>query len=118
MQRRFAVREGDALVSGSVDRLVIWQSADGQVLAADVIDFKTDRAGDAGQLDERVEIYRPQMLAYRRAVERAYWLEPEQVASRLVFLQPGVIRPARKARFAGDRGKYSPEGEPSQRPVG
>ena len=74
-ERRFAVREGDVLVSGSLDRLVTWQAADGRVLAADVIDFKTDRASDESQLDERVEFYRPQVLAYRRAVERLYGLD-------------------------------------------
>ena len=92
-ERRFAVREGDVLVSGSLDRLVTWQSPGGQVLAADVIDFKTDRASDAGQLDERVELYRPQVLAYRRAVERLYGLTAERVVSRLVFVEPGVVRP-------------------------
>jgi len=91
-ERRFAVREGDVLISGSLDRLVTWQSPDGRVLAADVIDFKTDRATDAGQLDERVEFYRPQVDAYRRAVERLYGLKPGQVVSRLVFLQPGMVR--------------------------
>ncbi len=91
-ERRFAVREENVLINGSLDRLVTWQSADGRVLAADVIDFKTDRAGDAGQLDERVEYYRPQLMAYRRAVERLYGLEPEAVVGRLVFLEPGVVR--------------------------
>jgi ATP-dependent exoDNAse (exonuclease V) beta subunit len=94
-ERRFAVREGDVLINGSLDRLVTWQSPDGRVLAADVIDFKTDRATDVGQLDERVEFYRPQVDAYRRAVERLYGLEPEQVVGRLVFLQPGVVRTVR-----------------------
>ncbi len=87
------MREGEVLLSGSLDRLVTWQSPDGQVLAADVIDFKTDRAGSAGELDERVEFYRPQVLAYRRAVERLYGLTADHVVSRLVFLQPGVVRP-------------------------
>jgi ATP-dependent exoDNAse (exonuclease V) beta subunit len=91
-ERRFAVREADVLVSGSLDRLVTWQAPDGRVLAADVIDFKTDRGTDAGQIDERVEFYRPQVLAYRRAVERLYGLEPEAVVGRLVFLEPGVVR--------------------------
>ena len=46
-ERPFAVLEGDVLVNGSLDRLVTWQSQDGQVLAADLIDFKTDRASGA-----------------------------------------------------------------------
>ena len=81
-ERRFAVREGDVLVSGSLDRLVTWQAADGQVLAADVIDFKTDRAGKgrgrASQLDERVEFYRPQMMAYRRALSGSMASRPRR----------------------------------------
>jgi ATP-dependent helicase/nuclease subunit A len=91
-ERRFAQREADALVSGSLDRLVTWQTVDGKVLAADVIDFKTDRAVDDGRLQQRVEFYRPQVMAYRRAVERLFGLESEAVVGRLMFLEAGQVR--------------------------
>jgi len=91
-ERRFAVRDAGGLLSGSIDRLVLL-TRDQRVLAADVIDFKTDRVAGAAELDEKVEFYRPQIAAYCLAAARLYRLEPEQVAARLVFVETGAVRP-------------------------
>ena len=91
-ERRFALVEENVLVNGSLDRVVLWQTAEGKTLAADLIDFKTDRAGDETRLAERVEFYRPQIAAYRRAIERLHRLEPAAVVGRLVFLDGGHVR--------------------------
>ncbi len=91
-ERRFAVRDAGGLLSGSIDRLVLLVRG-GRVLAADVLDFKTDRLSGPDELDGRVQFYRPQIAAYRRAVGQLYQLDPEQIASRLVFVDAGVVRP-------------------------
>jgi ATP-dependent helicase/nuclease subunit A len=91
-ERRFAVRAAEGLISGSIDRLVLLVR-EGQVLAADVIDFKTDRVAGTAAVDDKVEFYRPQIAAYRAAVAGLYRLEPEQVAARLVFVENGDVRP-------------------------
>jgi len=86
-EHRFAVRQDDELLSGSIDRLVLVR--DGQrVQAAEILDYKTDSvpAGDDGALAKRVAFYRPQMLAYRSAISRAYQLEPANITLRLLFL--------------------------------
>jgi ATP-dependent exoDNAse (exonuclease V) beta subunit len=92
-ERPFALRMGDELMTGSVDRLVLVRSTRG-VLGAEIVDFKTDDVpGDAsGPLADRVETYRPQLEAYRRAVARQFGVSEETVDARLVFLQPGVVR--------------------------
>ena len=90
-ERRFALVEDNLLVNGSLDRLVTWQTADGQVLAADLIDFKTDRSADEAQLAERIEFYRPQIAAYRRTAGRLLDLPPEAIVGRLVFLHAGAV---------------------------
>jgi ATP-dependent exoDNAse (exonuclease V) beta subunit len=90
----FAVRDGDAILSGKIDRLVVLYEGN-HPLGADVLDFKTDAIppGDAAALDARVAWYRPQLAAYRRAACRLARLEPEHVSARLVFTEPGIVVP-------------------------
>jgi ATP-dependent exoDNAse (exonuclease V) beta subunit len=90
----FAIRDGDAILSGKIDRLVVLYDA-ARPLGADILDFKTDAIlpGDAAALDARVAWYRPQLAAYRRAACRLAGLEPERVSARLVFTEPGIVVP-------------------------
>ncbi len=87
----FAWREGVSLVSGVIDRLVLWQEGD-RVVAAELLDFKTDAVPDSGPvLDARIATYRPQLESYRRAVSRLFAIDASCVAARLVFVNPGVV---------------------------
>ncbi len=88
-ERPFAVRDGEHLMQGTFDRLVVVER-NGKPVAADVIDFKTDR--DVDRLDELVEHYRPQLEAYRRAAARLCHLDEANVTARLVFLDAGRVR--------------------------
>jgi ATP-dependent helicase/nuclease subunit A len=102
----FAVRWDDAIVQGFVDRLLLFYRADkvsgdqvcvDSVVAADILDFKTDaiEPGSASEqataVAQRVEYYRPQLEAYRRAVAEVYRLDPRKITARLLFVEPGVI---------------------------
>lgn len=91
-ERRFLVPEGSKLWTGSLDRIV-WLSAGGRIVAADVLDFKTDaiEPADAATLRERTDYYRPQLTAYRQAVARMAALPEERIAARLVFTIPKRI---------------------------
>jgi ATP-dependent helicase/nuclease subunit A len=91
-ERRFLVRDGETFLSGSVDRIV-WLSDEGRIIAADLIDFKTDKVepGNESAFAERTEFYRPQLDAYRRAVSRLADLPAEHVAARLVFTFAGRV---------------------------
>ena len=88
----FLVREGSQILSGQIDRLVLWYDGD-RLVAADVIDFKTDRvaADNPVALADRVEHYRPQLAAYCRALTRLYRLAADHVSARLVFVEPGIV---------------------------
>jgi ATP-dependent exoDNAse (exonuclease V) beta subunit len=89
----FLLREEGALVEGIIDRLVLVRR-EGRVVAAEVVDYKTDRIapGDDEALRESVALYAPQLRAYRRAVAHLYGIEPDAVRLRLVYLVPGVVR--------------------------
>ena len=91
-ERKFAVLDGDELLRGAIDRLVLTRSGD-RVVAADIIDFKTDTLppGDKSALADRVEFYRPQLAAYRRAVAKMWALEERAITTRLVFLATGSV---------------------------
>jgi ATP-dependent exoDNAse (exonuclease V) beta subunit len=89
----FLVREGNQILSGQIDRLVLWYDGD-RLVAADVIDFKTDRlaADNPVALADRIEHYRPQLAAYCSALTRLYRLAADQVSARLVFVEPGLVQ--------------------------
>jgi ATP-dependent exoDNAse (exonuclease V) beta subunit len=91
-ERRFSVVDGDKIWDGSLDRIV-WLGDGERIVAADVIDFKTDaiEQGDAKALKERTEHYRPQVEAYRRVVARMAGLAEDRIAARLVFTFAGKI---------------------------
>ncbi|HSG47174.1 MAG TPA: PD-(D/E)XK nuclease family protein, partial [Longimicrobiales bacterium] len=86
----FYRREGDALVEGIIDRLVLVRE-EGRVVAAHVLDYKTDAVAptDEVRLRERTELYAPQLLAYRAAVAASYRIPPEAVRLTLLFLEAG-----------------------------
>ena len=89
----FVRRVGDEIQEGFIDRLVLLER-DGRVVAAEILDFKTDRveAGDETTLRERTEHYRPQIEEYCRVVVGIYGLAERDVRGTLVFLAAGVVR--------------------------
>jgi len=88
-----AVRLEGELLTGSIDRLVLIRRGE-QVLAADIIDYKTDVISPEG-LDshERTAHYRRQLQAYADAVSTIYELAPERIATRLLFVESDQIVP-------------------------
>jgi ATP-dependent helicase/nuclease subunit A len=86
----FLRRDGDVLLEGIIDRLVTLRR-DGRVVAAHVVDYKTDAVAPGHGLEERAAHYRPQVDAYRDAVAAMYRIPREQVSACLVFLEPGVV---------------------------
>lgn len=93
-ERAFVLREEDTILSGSIDRLVALYDGD-RAVGADVIDFKTDvlAADDSAAIAARVEYYRLQLAAYRRAAARLLGLDPGRVSARIVFTQLGIVAP-------------------------
>jgi ATP-dependent helicase/nuclease subunit A len=90
-ESRFLHLENGTLMEGSIDRLVLLRDGD-RVVAAEVLDFKTDRfGGDEALINARVEHYRPQLLAYARAVKAIHRLPAEAVRTRLVLLDAGLV---------------------------
>ncbi|QDT54883.1 ATP-dependent helicase/nuclease subunit A [Caulifigura coniformis] len=81
-ESRFTMLVEGRCVSGSIDRLVLYRRG-GKVVAADVIDFKTDLAGEATPLRPA---YREQVRQYASSVARTYGLDASVVRSRLVWL--------------------------------
>ncbi len=91
-ERRFSVIDSGQLISGVIDRLVLIRRA-GQVVAADIIDFKTDtlRGDEATGVPGKVAVYRDQMRSYARAISQMYRLSPGQISTRLVLLSTGDV---------------------------
>ncbi len=86
----FACRFDRTLISGIIDRLVLWSSGN-KVVAAEILDFKTDAVDDQPSLSARVETYQPQLDSYRQAVAQLFHLAASDVMATLIFVQPGEI---------------------------
>lgn len=89
-EQRFAVRDKQQLLTGVIDRLVLIYAA-GDLLSADIVDFKTDHLfpGDTEQLHKRQAFYEPQLESYRRAVQRMFSLPADRTTARLLFTFSG-----------------------------
>ncbi len=91
-EQRIAYRDQGQPVTGSIDRLVL--AYDGiSIVAADVLDWKSDRLATANRTQRREQIasYEPQLIAYRQAVHSMFGLTDDRIRTRLVFLRAGAV---------------------------
>jgi len=84
-ERRFAIGRGQAIVEGVMDRMVQLNGPDG-VVAADIVDFKSEEVTSSAAIAGAVERYRPQLEAYREAASLMFQLPAERISIRLAFL--------------------------------
>jgi len=93
-ERPFAVRDGERLLVGSIDRLVtVWDRE--RLIAAEILDFKTDAIAHHDQyaLSEKVRFYTPQLQAYCQAVQKLTASGLPQTSAKLVLLEAGLVIP-------------------------
>ncbi len=91
-ERRLNVIDAGRTISGSIDRLVLIRR-NGQVVAADIIDYKTDAliGEEEAAVQDKVAAYRDQLRSYARAVALMYKLPSERISTRLVMLATGRV---------------------------
>ncbi len=88
----FVRRIGDEIQEGFIDRVVLTHR-NGQVLRAEVLDFKTDNIDTTNQdiFFDYTERYRPQITAYCKVIKEQYGLAEGNVSGKLVFLRSGTV---------------------------
>jgi ATP-dependent exoDNAse (exonuclease V) beta subunit len=86
-ERRFSIVEEGRHFSGTIDRLVL-RKEQGRVVAAEIVDFKTDAAGAKSS---RRTYYQEQLRLYAKAVGRAHGLPVDRIRCRLAWLMDGVV---------------------------
>ena len=84
-ERRFVITDKRELMRGSFDRVAVYRDAQGRPTRAVLTDFKTDRPGPGGTA-ELTDHYRPQVLAYGRALRRMLNLPADAVQMQLWFI--------------------------------
>ncbi|MEZ6057420.1 MAG: UvrD-helicase domain-containing protein [Planctomycetaceae bacterium] len=91
-ERQLRVRDGNQIIGGIMDRLVLLRR-DGKVVAADILDFKTDglESGRVDFTEERWGGYGEQLRLYARAVALQYGLELGSLSARLLVLATGQV---------------------------
>ncbi len=92
------VREGSAgleIVSGRFDRVVIACDAAGRPVQATVVDYKSNRVADAGQVEAVAAGYVGQMRDYAAAAAHLLELPAESVRAVLLFTRLAIVRPVR-----------------------
>ena len=77
-------------VSGRFDRVNLHLDASGKCIAADVVDFKSDKV-DSANASLRAENYRSQLEVYRRAAERILQLQSGKVRVFILFTAIGQV---------------------------
>jgi ATP-dependent exoDNAse (exonuclease V) beta subunit len=85
MERSFAYQKEGKMVQGIFDRVVLSLSASDEIMAAEIIDFKTDRPGKDVGLDQLVDRYRGQLESYRSALVRLTGLPENKIRMTLLF---------------------------------
>ncbi len=86
----FALKQKELVFTGSIDRLVLSYQGE-QLIAAEVLDYKTDTIKDISDLKKKSEDYSEQLAIYKEAVAKIHALKPEQVTAKLVFLGNGEV---------------------------
>ena len=93
-ERPFSARRGETLWRGVIDRLTLLYDGD-KVVAADVVDYKTNqfhvedhrRADDPTLVpQETLDEYRRQLAYYGKVVQEQYQLPEDRVSLRLAFV--------------------------------
>jgi ATP-dependent helicase/nuclease subunit A len=86
-ERPIAVVLDGTLVQGFIDRLVIAKTND-RPIAAEIIDYKSDHISgmDERQVQQRIEHYRPQLTAYRKAIASSTGIPIKRIVARLLFV--------------------------------
>ena len=87
-ERKFIVWVEHKIMHGSVDRLVVQRDASGSVMEVEVFDYKSDVADDVNRL---VDVYRPQLEAYRKGMAALFNIGIERVKATFVFVSLGKI---------------------------
>ncbi len=90
IEKPFAVRDGDHLLQGRFDRVVIEQH-EGGTTGARLIDFKTDAAHNDFDLARLTDKYKPQIMAYRRALSLILAVPESRITAALLFVPGGKI---------------------------
>ena len=91
-ERTFALLHENELVLGSIDRLVLLMQ-NGRPVAADIIDFKTDRfAGERSRwIEARRLHYGPQLEEYRFAVSQCFGVPIPHIGTRLLLIEADAV---------------------------
>jgi ATP-dependent helicase/nuclease subunit A len=92
-EQPFEIMLDGSWVSGVFDRVVLHQDAEGRLVRAGIIDFKTNRVDDPARLDELAAHYRDQMDTYRAAACRLLDLPAARIGLTLVFTDAGRVVP-------------------------
>lgn len=89
LEQPFVVLLKDGYCRGQFDRVVVLYDGP-QPVAADIIDFKTDKIS-AEDVPTRAAFYHSQLELYRDAAAEWLHIPPGQVSARLLFVEPGVL---------------------------
>ena len=89
-ERPFVVMVDGQVMQGQFDRVVLVRDA-GQLVRADLVDYKTDAVDTPQKAQTRADHYRPQIRAYRQAIELLTGLPAQAITARLAFTTAGLV---------------------------
>jgi ATP-dependent exoDNAse (exonuclease V) beta subunit len=78
-------------IRGTIDRLVVYKDSNGNVVRAEVIDWKTDKLESGKTVDDLVSNYAPQLASYRLAAARLLDIDISSVTAILALISEKKI---------------------------
>ena len=99
-EHSFVIPDAEFFSSGMIDRVVLI-AEDGKIVAADIIEFKTDLLdpSNPASIAAKVDDYGPQLFAYQQAIASSYQLDPSLIATRMAFVHYDLVHAVESNRL-------------------
>lgn len=88
-EQDFSVVLDGEWISGSFDRVVINKDANGKVIDAVIMDYKTDQAENDQEIKAKAAVYAHQLQLYSKVLSFILKINEAKIAKKLVFVRPG-----------------------------
>jgi ATP-dependent helicase/nuclease subunit A len=86
------VTEEGYWMTGVFDRVVIRETASGEVESACIVDYKSSLVENERQIARKLDVYRPQLDSYRTALARILNISEDRIACKILFTRVGAVR--------------------------
>lgn len=90
-EKRFELVDGETWISGAFDRVLVFRDAAGRPARATIMDFKSNRIQTEADMADRADLYKHQLVLYRRALSRILKMDEGSIDVQILFTRLGRV---------------------------